>query len=92
MTNSSNSAALPIQQFASSIITHGGRTLAFLLAISGRSVRLVALAAIATLLAPRASGSDQLFQEARPAMGTTFTIYLYARNQATANARPGSIG
>ena len=33
-----------------------------------------------------ASAADQLFTDSRPAMGTKFTIYLYAKDQAAASA------
>jgi len=54
-------------------------------AINGLRVCLVAVAAMAGLLAPPAAAAERLFREARPAMGTTFTIYLYAADQATAS-------
>src|ERR1044071_1468047 len=44
-----------------------------------------ALLAILILTLP-ALASDQLFSDSRPAMGTKFTIYLYAPDQATASA------
>src|SRR5437879_12023377 len=43
------------------------------------------LAALAGLTALCKAGSEQLFAQSRQAMGTTFTIYLYAANEEQAS-------
>jgi thiamine biosynthesis lipoprotein ApbE len=43
------------------------------------------LAALAGLSAVCKAGSEQLFAQSRQAMGTTFTIYLYAANEEQAS-------
>jgi thiamine biosynthesis lipoprotein len=49
-----------------------------------RRLQSLLLAAIVSALP--ALAADQLFSDSRPAMGTKFTIYLYAPDQATASA------
>src|SRR5260370_2128637 len=58
------------------------------MASKGRNrVRAAAVIMLAlALLAPRWAAADKLFVESRPAMGTTFTIYLYAPDAAAAEA------
>jgi thiamine biosynthesis lipoprotein len=48
--------------------------------------RLARVAALVLLSTLPALGADQLFSYSRPAMGTKFTIYLYAPDQASASA------
>ena len=54
---------------------------------SGRRARCLILWSLALIFAAvPALAADRLFSDSRPAMGTKFTIYLYARDQATASA------
>jgi FAD:protein FMN transferase len=50
--------------------------------ICGRTIAAVALG---ISLIPNAAPPEQMFSQARPAMGTTFTIFVYAANQEKAS-------
>jgi FAD:protein FMN transferase len=47
--------------------------------------RVFAVALFGIAIIPNAAPPEQMFSEARPAMGTTFTIFVYAANQEKAS-------
>jgi FAD:protein FMN transferase len=47
--------------------------------------RMFAVALLGFTIIPKAARQEQMFSQARPAMGTTFTIFVYAENQEQAS-------